>query len=183
MAGHASACVLRAWFFAVTRQKMCTDFFVGTGTRGGPKNWIFHFAMLPHISQNRYILAYNLRRKYKKQKRGDRGVINVNFEGKLAVISFAVDHVDSSNYKKFKYLMQPYITEGAKFIFNIEALKFIDSSGLGAFLSILRDLHKLNGEMVICGASAAVKILFDLVHLSKVIQIFPDKEQAEQALV
>jgi anti-sigma B factor antagonist len=109
-------------------------------------------------------------------------VINVNFEGKLAVISFELDHIDSSNYKEFKYMMQYYIVEGAKLIFNIGALKFIDSSGLGAFLSILRDLRKVNGDMVMYGAGEAVGILFELVRLSRVIQVFPDKAQAEQAL-
>jgi anti-sigma B factor antagonist len=108
-------------------------------------------------------------------------MISVSFEGKQAVVSFEIDHIDSSNYKEFKYMMQQYITEGARFIFNIEALKFIDSSGLGAFLSILRDLHKVNGDMVMYGAGEAVKILFELVRLSKVIQVFSDKVQAEQA--
>jgi anti-anti-sigma regulatory factor len=54
---------------------------------------------------------------------------------------------------------------------------------LGAFLSILRDLHKVNGEMVMCNPANAIKVLFELVRLSKVIQVFPDKVQAELALV
>jgi anti-sigma B factor antagonist len=109
-------------------------------------------------------------------------MININFEDGLVTISFEVDHVDSSNYKEFKYMMQHYITENAKLVFNIEALKFIDSSGLGAFLSILRDVRKLGGDMVIYGAGTAIKILFDLVQLPKVIQVFPDKDQAVRAL-
>lgn len=109
-------------------------------------------------------------------------MINVSFEGAVAIISFDVDHIDSSNNKEFKSMMQHYMTEGARFIFNIEALKFIDSSGLGAFLSILRDLRTLKGAMVMYGAGSAVKILFDLVQLSKVIQVFPDKDQALRAL-
>jgi anti-sigma B factor antagonist len=109
-------------------------------------------------------------------------MISVSFEGKRAVISFETDHIDSSNYKQFKYTMQQYISAEAQFIFNLEALKFIDSSGLGAFLSILRDLHKVNGVMVMYGAGTALKILFDLVRLSRVIQVFPDKAQAEQSL-
>ncbi|MDR1178994.1 MAG: STAS domain-containing protein [Spirochaetales bacterium] len=109
-------------------------------------------------------------------------MINVSFEGNVATISFEVDHVDSGNYKEFKSVVQRYIMEGVRFIFNIEALKFIDSSGLGAFLSILRDLHKVNGDMVIYGAGEAITILFDLVHLSRVIRTFPDKEGAQRAL-
>jgi anti-sigma B factor antagonist len=116
------------------------------------------------------------------RRKGGFTMIIVSFEGKRAIISFETDHIDSSNYKEFKYMVQQYITEGTRFIFNIEALKFIDSSGLGAFLSILRDLNKMNGAMVMYGAGEAIQILFDLVQFSKVIRVFPDKAQAEQAL-
>jgi len=109
-------------------------------------------------------------------------VINVALEGKLAVISFDMDHVDSSNSRVFKSMMQAYITAEAKFMFNMGALKFIDSSGLGAFLSILRDLHKVRGDMVMYNPTVSVKMLFDLVRLDKVIQVFDDRTQAEQAL-
>jgi anti-anti-sigma factor len=108
-------------------------------------------------------------------------VINVTFEKNLVIISFDVDHVDSSNFREFKSVVQSYIKEGSKFIFDLGALKFIDSSGLGSFLSILRDLHKVNGDMVMCNPSAGVRMLFDLVCLDKVIQVFPDRKQAEQA--
>jgi anti-sigma B factor antagonist len=98
-------------------------------------------------------------------------------------VSFDVDHIDSSNFKEFKEMIRPYIIEGVKFIFNLGALKFIDSSGLGAFLSILRDLHKVHGDMNMYNPGEAVKILFDLVRLSKVIQVFSDRTSAEQAIV
>jgi len=107
-------------------------------------------------------------------------MIHVTIEGKIVYISFDIDHLDSSNFKEFKELVKPYIGEGVKFIFNIEALKFIDSSGLGAFLSVLRDLRKVGGDMSMYNPGEAVKILFDLVHLSKVVKIFPDKISAEQ---
>ncbi|MDR3201228.1 MAG: STAS domain-containing protein [Spirochaetales bacterium] len=79
-------------------------------------------------------------------------------------------------------MMQAYITAGAKFMFNMGALKFIDSSGLGAFLSILRDLHQVHGDMVMYNPTVSAKMLFDLVRLDKVIQVFDDRTQAEQAL-
>ena len=109
-------------------------------------------------------------------------MVNVTLEGKLVCVSFSVDNIDSSNYKNFKEMIRPYITDGVKLMFNLEAVKFIDSSGLGAFLSILRDLHKVGGNMNMYNPGEAVKILFDLVRLNKVIQVFSDRQQAEQAL-
>ena len=108
-------------------------------------------------------------------------MISVTIKEAVAFVSFEVDHIDSSNFREFKELMKPYIREEAKFIFNIGALKYIDSSGLGAFLSILRDLRKVNGDMNMYNPGEAVKILFDLVHLPKVVNIFSDRMSAEQA--
>ena len=110
-------------------------------------------------------------------------MISVTMGKKIAYISFEADHLDSSNLKEFKELVKPYISEGVKLIFNIGALIFIDSSGLGAFLSVLRDLRKVNGDMIMYNPGEAVKILFDLVHLSRVIKIYPDRSSAEQALI
>ena len=109
-------------------------------------------------------------------------MINVALEGRVTSVSFNVDHIDSSNYKEFKEMIRPYITEEVKLIFDLGALKFIDSSGLGAFLSILRDLHKVHGGMTMYNPGDAIKILFDLVRLNKVIQVFSDRVHAEQAL-
>ena len=110
-------------------------------------------------------------------------MIKVTIEGKVINVSFNTDNIDSSNFKEFKEMIRPYITEGVKLMFNLEALKFIDSSGLGAFLSILRDLRKVHGEMSMYNPGEAIKILFDLVHLHKVIGVFPSRAQAEQVLV
>ncbi|MDR2588275.1 MAG: STAS domain-containing protein [Spirochaetales bacterium] len=107
-------------------------------------------------------------------------MIQVSVEGQFTVISFGVDHIDSTNHKEFKELVSPYIVEDAKFIFDISALKFIDSSGLGSFLSILRDLKELDGDVTMFNPGTAVKMLFDLVRLDKVIRVFPDRESAEQ---
>ena len=109
-------------------------------------------------------------------------MVNVTTEGKIISISFDVDHVDSSNFIQFKDMMRPYITEGVKFLFDLRVLKFIDSCGLGAFLSILRDLKKVDGNLTMYNPGEAIKILFDLVRLDKVIQVFPDRDSAERAL-
>jgi anti-sigma B factor antagonist len=156
------------WRFAPKRRPNSSLY-----TSNTPHSFLF---LLRPLAQTARFLYNN------KISAGGRFMINVSFEGAVAIISFDVDHIDSSNNKEFKSMMQHYMTEGARFIFNIEALKFIDSSGLGAFLSILRDLRTLKGAMVMYGAGSAVKILFDLVQLSKVIQVFPDKDQALRAL-
>lgn len=108
-------------------------------------------------------------------------MIHVVREGRLVVISFTGDNIDSSNYKKFKGLVQPHIREGAKILFDISVLKFIDSSGLGALLSILRDLQKVGGEMKMCSPTPAVKILFELVRLQKIIDVLPNRAEAAAA--
>ena len=103
-------------------------------------------------------------------------MIKVEKEDKVHIISFETDHVDSGNFKMFKETMQEHIRDGGDFLFDIGALKFIDSSGLGAFLSILRDLQGKEGKMKICSPTPAVKILFELVRLQKIIEVHETKD-------
>lgn len=109
-------------------------------------------------------------------------MINVASEGKVSVVTVEGDHLDSSNYKQFKADIQPYIGEGVSILLDIGTLKFIDSSGLGVFLSLLRDLQSRKGSLRICGPTPAVKILFELVRLEKIIDVFPSRDEAVKSL-
>jgi anti-anti-sigma factor len=109
-------------------------------------------------------------------------MINVAVEGTISVVTVEGDHLDSSNYKQFKAEIQPYLREGMNIVLDIGTLKFIDSSGLGVFLSVLRDLQNRKGVLRICRPTPAVKILFELVRLEKIIDIFPARDEAVKSV-
>lgn len=55
-------------------------------------------------------------------------------------------------------------------LLNLEALSFMDSSGLGVILGRYKQIKSQNGKMVVCAISPAVKRLFEMSGLFKIIQ-------------
>jgi anti-sigma B factor antagonist len=66
-------------------------------------------------------------------------------------------------------------------ILDLGRLRFIDSSGLGAMLSCLRQLNAAGGDLKLCGMSKAVRAVFELVRMHKIFDIYGTREQAVSA--
>ncbi|MDQ0233582.1 anti-sigma F factor antagonist [Metabacillus malikii] len=67
-------------------------------------------------------------------------------------------------------------------VLNLEQLSFMDSSGLGVILGRYKQIKAANGEMVVCAISPAVKRLFDMSGLFKIIRLEADEHKALQTL-
>ncbi|MFC0188392.1 anti-sigma F factor antagonist [Fictibacillus aquaticus] len=70
----------------------------------------------------------------------------------------------------------------AHIVLNLENLSFMDSSGLGVILGRYKQIKNQQGEMVICAISPAVKRLFDMSGLFKIMRLEQDEQLALQAL-
>ncbi|MCA1030603.1 anti-sigma F factor antagonist [Bacillus timonensis] len=67
-------------------------------------------------------------------------------------------------------------------VLNLEKLSFMDSSGLGVILGRYKQIKNNGGEMVVCSISPAVKRLFDMSGLFKIIRLESDEDYALQTL-
>ncbi|WP_050615626.1 anti-sigma F factor antagonist [Bacillus testis] len=67
-------------------------------------------------------------------------------------------------------------------ILNLSDLTFMDSSGLGVILGRYRQIKQQKGEMIVCAISPAVKRLFEMSGLFKIIQEEESEYQALQRL-
>ena len=54
-------------------------------------------------------------------------------------------YLDASNAKEFKHNMTPILKTSAKVVCDLSQLEFVDSSGLGAIVSCLRQLKAAGG--------------------------------------
>jgi len=59
---------------------------------------------------------------------------------------------------------------------NCEGLDSIDSSGLGALISMAKHAEGMNAEFYVCDINKRVSTLFDISHLNKYFQIIPAAE-------
>ncbi len=99
-------------------------------------------------------------------------------ENGIAVIAFTRDSLDASNTKTFKDDMQPVLGQYSRILLDLEALQFVDSSGLGAMLSCLRTMHDKGGHLAICGMSKPVRTLFELVRMYRIFDIYASRSEA-----
>ncbi|WP_404403614.1 anti-sigma F factor antagonist [Jeotgalibacillus malaysiensis] len=63
-------------------------------------------------------------------------------------------------------------------ILNLKNLEFMDSSGLGLILGRYKYLQKIGGNMVLCAATPAVKRLFEMSGMYKILMVEISEERA-----
>ncbi len=101
--------------------------------------------------------------------------------GDVAVLAVPVDELDAGNVAEFKRDIAPLLEENAKVALDLSRLRFVDSSGLGAFISCLRRLNARGGDLKIYGMSKQVRSVFELVRMHRVFDIVATKEDAVRA--
>lgn len=69
-------------------------------------------------------------------------------------------------------------TEGKKVILNLENIEFIDSSGIGCIISLIKTAKNHNSGIKLCNLSKEVKGIFELLHLQMILDIEQDVESA-----
>ena len=60
-------------------------------------------------------------------------------------------------------------------------MRFVDSSGLGSFLSCLRKVLAGGGGLKLCGMSRQVRAIFELVKLHQILEIHDTSDEAVRA--
>src|ERR1700690_2879272 len=92
-----------------------------------------------------------------------------------------MNELDASNSADFKRDVAPLLESTTKLVFDLSRLRFVDSSGLGAFISCLRKLNAKGGDLKLCGMSKQVRGVFELVRMHRVFDILGTKEDAIRA--
>lgn len=91
--------------------------------------------------------------------------------------------IESFNSREFKSQVADLINQGhTSILLNLSEVEFIDSSGLGSLISILKLLAHSKGNIAICKAQDQAMRIFVLTRLNRAFQLFPDEEEAIQAL-
>ena len=96
----------------------------------------------------------------------------------VTIVLVPGETLDASNAKDFKSIVAPLLIPGAKIVFDLARLKFVDSSGLGAMLSCLRQLNGMGGDLKLCALAKPIRALFELVRMHRVFEIFNAREDA-----
>jgi anti-sigma B factor antagonist len=107
--------------------------------------------------------------------------IAVDKIGDVAVAAIPVEELDASNAGDFKRDMAPLLEAHTKLVIDLGRLRFVDSSGLGAFISCLRKLNGTGGDLKLCNMSRQVRAVFELVRMHRIFDILGTREEAARA--
>ena len=100
----------------------------------------------------------------------------------VTIVVLPGEQLDAGNAKEFKRDIAAVLEPCCKVVFDLRQLRFVDSSGLGAILSCLRQLNAKGGELKLCEMTKPVRALFELVRMHKIFDIYGTKAEALQAL-
>jgi anti-sigma B factor antagonist len=105
-----------------------------------------------------------------KANRVANGVTVISIEGQLIVV----------NRQDLKQLVQDALDRGdRKFVFDFSRTAYIDSSGLGALVSISKRVREAGGELRLAALNEDLRSLFELTKLDT---LFPIADTAADAL-
>ena len=107
--------------------------------------------------------------------------ITVDKIGDVAIAELPVEELDASNAAELKRDIAPLLEAHTKLVIDLGRLRFVDSSGLGAFISCLRKLNAKGGDLKLCGMSKQVRAVFELVRMHRIFDIFATREEALRA--
>ena len=101
--------------------------------------------------------------------------------GDTAVIAIPVEELDAANSGDFKRDVAPLLDQATRIVFDLGKVRFVDSSGLGAFLSCLRKVNAKSGDVKLCRMSKQVRTVFELVRMHRIFDIRDTREAAVAA--
>ena len=107
--------------------------------------------------------------------------IAVQQVGDVAVATIHANDLDAGNALDFRRDIAPVLDAHPRLVLDLSRLGFVDSSGLGAFISCLRKANAAGGDLKLCGLSKAVRAVFELVRMHRVFDIFPTRVEALRA--
>lgn len=103
--------------------------------------------------------------------------------GRHLVVKLLEERMGADRAISFKETMCKLIDQGHKtFVLDLTEVKFIDSTGLGSILSVLKRVGK-GGEILITGTTETVASMFKLTRMDRVFPMYQTVDEALSARV
>ena len=90
--------------------------------------------------------------------------------------------LDSTKAEEFRESVEALLEEGIDVILvDLKEITFIDSSGLGTLVVLLKKARSLNRSFCICSMNDRVRMLFELTSMDRVFEIYENRQAFEDA--
>ncbi len=105
--------------------------------------------------------------------------LNIVEQDDIVKIEVQEERMDAHNSGDLKEQMLQLFDEGKyNLIIDLSAVRFVDSSGLGALVSGFKNASAREGSLKLCCLQPQVRSMFELTRLHRVFEIFATLEEA-----
>lgn len=99
--------------------------------------------------------------------------------GGFDVLTLEGDFLAEMEQTEFKRQVRTLATGGTKhLIVNLEAIRHVNSCGLGSMVCAVVTMRKSGGDVRFIGVNKDVGKILEITHLDKVFQVFPGMNEA-----
>jgi anti-sigma B factor antagonist len=99
-------------------------------------------------------------------------------EDMVAILTLS-GRLDLANGNKLKEEIKGILENDVTAIhLSLKDLEFVNSSGLGAMVSIMKEIRLRRGRLTLSDMADYVREVFDITQLSHIFEIFPSEEEA-----
>jgi anti-sigma B factor antagonist len=103
--------------------------------------------------------------------------IQTSADGPIAIATLS-GRLDAANSRQLRRQFEGCLRATDRFVFDCQALDFIDSTGLGAVVACLRKALATAGDIRLAGVAPKVKLVFELTQAKKLFTFFTNADQA-----
>lgn len=96
----------------------------------------------------------------------------------VTILTPQITWLDASNVPEFKEAILPHLAGRLRLIIDLSSVDFMDSSGLGAMLSVLKKIDRDQGDLKLCCISGKIRALFELVRMHRIFEIYNNRQEA-----
>jgi anti-sigma B factor antagonist len=93
-------------------------------------------------------------------------------------------YISAANAEKFQLDLKNAVSsqENQALLVDMREVEFIDSAGIMALVSAYRLAQNMGRRMIICSLTPAVKMVFELTQLDRVMEIFDNHDTLQEAI-
>lgn len=105
-------------------------------------------------------------------------------ENGLTVIRPEFNSLDVTTARAFRREVMVNVSHDARVILDMSRVEFVDSTGCGAILGCMKYFHVEgagSGGLKLCVLTPPVRVLFEMIRLHKIVEIYNTKDEAVRA--
>jgi anti-sigma B factor antagonist len=105
-------------------------------------------------------------------------MVNIEKKDNIEIVSFAVNKINALITDEIRsQIIKVFENASSKVVIDLKGVEYIDSSGFGCFLSVLKAAKSNYGTLKFANAEPSVQALFKTLHLHTIFEIYNDTEE------